>query len=92
MICIAIPAPDTQARKAIWDKHICGEGIVIPLSDDVDTSELSEKYSENFYGREIKNAVIRACTRVAVNGNETVTQADFLRAADDVKEDKNTKA
>lgn len=85
--CVAIPAPDVAGRKAIWEQHIRGKGINIPLSDDVNTQELAEKYSQDFHGREIRKAVIRACVYAAKDKHEALTQADFLKAAEAVKND-----
>ena len=82
LISIKIPDPDSAARKAIWEKHIYGEGINIPLFDDVNTAELAEKY--NFCGRDIKNAVVYACVDAA-GKSKSVTQADLLKACEDVK-------
>ena len=84
LISIEFPQPDVEARRAIWERHIRGNGLRIPLSDDVNTSELAEKY-DTFCGREIKNAVKDACVTCAVNGRETVTQSDLLRASEKVK-------
>ncbi len=83
LISIKIPDPDLAARKAIWEKHIYGEGINIPLSDDVNTAELAEAYA--FCGRDIKNAVVYACVDAARKSKD-VTQADFLKACAEVKE------
>ncbi len=43
LISIEFPMPDSEARKIIWQRHIKGEGIKIPLSDDVDTDTLAIK-------------------------------------------------
>ena len=83
LISIEFPVPDKTARKAIWDKHLRGEGMNIPLSDDVDTDELAEKYT--FCGREIKNAVKDACVTAAMHEKDSVTQSDFLRACEKLK-------
>ena len=83
LISIEFPVPDKTARKSIWDKHLRGEGMNIPLSDDVDTDELAEKYT--FCGREIKNAVKDACVTAAMHEKDSVTQSDLLRACEKVK-------
>ena len=83
LISIEFPVPDKTARKSIWDKHLRGEGMNIPLSGDVDTDELAEKY--DFCGREIKNAVKDACVTAAMHKRDSVTQSDLLRACEKVK-------
>ena len=67
-----------DARREIWEQHIRGNGIHVPLADDVDTHELAEKFE--FCGREIKKAVRDACLNTAIHGRNTVTQSDFTRA------------
>lgn len=84
LISIEIPAPDSEARRAIWEKHIQGEGINIPLSDDVCVEDLAEKYI--FCGRDIKNAVVYACIDAARKAKTAITQDDFLAACQKVKE------
>ena len=53
------------ARKNIWQRHLYGDGIKIPFDESINIDELAEKY-DSFCGREIKNAVIYACTSEAV--------------------------
>ena len=85
LVCIEIPAPDVKGRQAIWEQHIRGKGINIPLSDDVDTYELAEKYDTDFHGREIRKAVIRACVTCAMKGKDFISQSDFMDASEKVK-------
>lgn len=87
LISIEFHKPDVMTRKKIWDVHIfpTNEGIHklnIPLTDDVDTGFLAEKY--DFSGREIRNAVISACVRTAKDGRAFVSQDDFIIAADQI--------
>ena len=84
LISIEFPKPDTEARRAIWERHLRGEGLRIPLSDDVDVNELAEKY-DTFCGREIKNAVKDACVRAAKSESEPITQKDLLESSEKVK-------
>ena len=84
LVCIEIPAPDIKGRQAIWEQHIRGKGVSIPLDDSVNTQELAEKYNENFYGREIRKAVIRGCVTCAAAGREIVAQDDLMRAAEEI--------
>ncbi len=85
LVCIEIPAPDTKGRQAIWEQHLRGKGISIPLSDDVSTQELAEKYDKDFHGREIRKAVIRACVYAAKEKHEAVTHSVLLEAAEAVR-------
>ena len=83
LISIEFPMPDATARDIIWQRHIRGKGINIPLSEDVNTRELAERFP--FCGREIKNAVKDACVTVAMKNADVVTQADFLRSCEKTK-------
>lgn len=85
LISIEIPPPDFHGRKAIWEQHLTGSGINVPLADDVNIDELAKRYDENFYGREIKKAVIRACVSAVVGKRETLTQEDFMTACMNIK-------
>ena len=83
LINIEFTKPDKEARESIWNQHLRGKGLRIPLSDDVDICELAEKYE--FCGREIKNSVKDACVIAAIAGQETVTQANLIKAAEKTK-------
>lgn len=83
LISIEFPVPDAEARRVIWQQHIRGSGIRIPLADDVDIAELAEKYS--FCGREIKNAVKDACVTVAMREGNLVAQEDFIKSCEKTK-------
>jgi len=86
LISVEFKHPDIETRKRIWDGHIkasedcVNSKINIPLSEDVNTQALSEKY--DFVGREIRNAVISACIRVAMENRDVVTQADFEKSCE----------
>lgn len=85
LISVEFVKPDTDCRKKIWDVHIRpmgGNGLKIPLAENVDTEELSKKYE--FCGREIRKAVISACVTAAMNNREQVWQEDFKAAAENV--------
>lgn len=82
LISIKFTLPDQKTREKIWEQHIMGKGIKIPLSDDVNLQELAEKYE--FCGRDIKKAVRDACVTSALNGR-IVSQEDFIRACDKIK-------
>jgi len=83
LINIEFQIPDSKARYAIWYQHLKGEGLHIPLSDDVDLQELADKFE--FCGREIKNSVKDACVTVAIAGRDSVFQADLMKSAEKVK-------
>lgn len=85
LISIEFLPPDFDGRKAIWEQHLMGRGINIPMADDVDIDELAKRYDENFYGREIKKAVIRACVSAVTDKRENVTQEDLMTACMNVK-------
>ncbi len=83
LINIEFPMPDAKARMEIWNKHIQGDGIHIPLASDVNVIELAENYE--FCGRDIKNAVKNACVSAALQGRDYVTQEIFLKACEKTK-------
>ncbi len=83
LINIEFTRPDKEARYAIWYQHIKGKGLRIPLHYDVNIEELAENYE--FCGREIKNSVKDACVIAAIAGNDFVSQADFIKAAEKTK-------
>ncbi|MBQ5989213.1 MAG: ATP-binding protein [Oscillospiraceae bacterium] len=85
LINVEFVKPDLECRKKIWDVHISGNGIKIPLASDVDTQDLAEKY--DFCGRDIRKSVITACVSVAMKNGDTVTHSDFLSACEKVKEE-----
>ena len=83
LISIKFIEPDIESREKIWRVHIYptnNNKLNIPLADDVDITYLAENYS--FCGREIRSAVISACVRAAMSGNEIVCQDDFIHACD----------
>ena len=88
LISVEFPLPDVQTRKKIWDVHVKApnDGKVhrlnIPLADDVDTETLANQY--DFVGREIRNAVINACVRAAMNKRDIITQVDFIAACEGI--------
>lgn len=83
LINIGFTKPDQAAREAIWYQHLKGKGLRIPLAEDVDITELAEKYE--FCGREIKNSVKDACVVAAIAGQSFVTQANLIKAAEKTK-------
>ncbi len=83
LISIKFSLPGKDAREKIWEQHIRGKGIKIPLSDDVNISELAEEYE--FCGRDIKKAVRDACVRAALTDKNIVSQEDFVMSCEKVK-------
>lgn len=83
LINIEFTVPDVEARKSIWNEHLRGEGLRIPLANDVNLDELAEKYV--FCGREIKNSVKDACVTVAMSGRDEVCQSDLIKASEKTK-------
>lgn len=72
---IHFPLPDFEARGRIWKAHFPSE---LPLSADVDIEELAKV--DGVCGREIKNAVIDAALRVALNGQDRISLADLVES------------
>ena len=83
LINIEFTMPDAEAREAIWKIHLMGDGLRIPLSEDVDIHALAEKFE--FCGREIKSSVKDACVITAMNGWAFVNQETLLKAAEKVR-------
>lgn len=96
LISVEFSMPDAETRKTIWDVHVKAPDdgqqhqLNIPLSEDVDTVELSEKYE--FVGREIRNAVVAACVSVALDGRNVVSQSDFIDACEKIVKEKKSLA
>lgn len=82
---IFIDFPDAETRATIWKKHLYpfdeqSKNLRIPLSEDVDTVELGQKYI--LCGRDIRNTVVEACVDARRNGAAAVDQACLCRAAE----------
>lgn len=94
LISVEFIKPDVDTRKKIWDVHIrpANDGkthkLNIPLSEDVNTYELADKYE--FVGREIRNAVISACISAAMQERDIVAQSDIVRACDKIMLEKES--
>jgi len=94
LISVEFPVPDEPTRRKIWDVHIrpVEDGkkhrLNIPLSEDVDTKLLAEKY--DFVGREIRNAVVSACVNAVMSGKYIVTQNDFINASDNIVKERES--
>ena len=57
-----------------------GEGIRIPLANDVNISQIANDYV--LCGREIKNTVKNACISVALDKRDWVSQNDLRQACE----------
>ncbi len=90
LTCVEFPNPDAGARSRIWDVHLrSNDGrLRIPLSDDIDTTPLGQQYELS--GRDIKRAVISACIDVVSHQRTTVTQADLMKAAQTIVDEKSS--
>jgi SpoVK/Ycf46/Vps4 family AAA+-type ATPase len=55
LVKVKFESPDTDARAAIWSRHLPGQA---PLADDVDVADLARRFE--LTGGEIKNAVLVA--------------------------------
>lgn len=92
LISIEFEIPGIEERRSIWRVHIkpLDDGKVhklnIPLANDVDINELAEKYE--FVGREIRNAVVKACIKAAMNNMDEVHQIDFIESCEEISEEK----
>ena len=69
-------------REKIWWNHLQTDKVHIPLATDIDIKLISEKYE--FCGREIKNAVKKACVSAALRGDKQVFQKDLIKACEDI--------
>lgn len=92
LISIEFEIPGIEERKLIWSVHInpLDDGkphkLNIPLAEDVKIDDLAEKYE--FVGREIRNAVVKACIKAVMNSKNKVEQSDFIDACNDIAEEK----
>ncbi len=76
--------PDVATRKRIWEMHLIPS---IPLASDINTKTLAERF-QGFCGRDIKNAVVKACVTVAVNHGNYVCQKDIFKASEYIEEER----
>ena len=83
---IKFELPDVDNRLGIWRVHTSGNGISIPLSEDVNLKALAETY-DKFTGRDIRNAVISACIYTVSEGRDIVSLNDFIHACDEIVEE-----
>ena len=79
---IFFPMPDKETRLRIW-QSLPRE---LPLAEDVLFEELSN--IEGLCGRDIKNAVIDAATRVARKHKDVIAFSDLLVSVNRIKQSK----
>ena len=82
LVCIEMKRPDRNARRQIWRNHLypVEDGIAslhIPLDKDIDLEKLT---AYDFCGRDIRNAVKRACILTVLQNQQKVTQAALEEA------------
>lgn len=83
LINVEFKLPDADIREKIWKAHLYPSNdakvkLNIPLAADVDLKALAEKYI--VCGRDIRNAVVKACVTARKKGMNCVDQAGFERA------------
>lgn len=74
--------PDAKLRKMLWNRYIPAE-----MPNNVDISEISEKYS-NLSGSDISNAVLKAALKAAKNNENIVPQIYFENAVTEILKSK----
>ena len=72
--------PDEKCRKCIWENHIPPN---LPVDNDISFGELSR--IDDICGRDIKNAVIDAAVRAAINNTHPISTKDFSDAIQRIK-------
>jgi AAA+ superfamily predicted ATPase len=66
---IQFKMPDKDMRKRLWNKMLLPS---LPLDNDIDSEKLSE--IEGVCGRDIKNAVVKAAIKTAIEGFSSISQ------------------
>lgn len=92
LICIEMKKPDAKARKMIWHNHLYPAEdaeiqLNIPSKGDWNIDLLAEKY--DFVGRDIRNAVKKACITALVEKNDCVSQDHLIYACEAVQKQKD---
>ena len=78
---IEFPMPTANGRRDIWRRHLLPS---LPQASDVDALWLAENV-DDVCGRDIKNAVIDAAVRVAIDKRAEVSRADLVAAIERIK-------
>lgn len=93
LISVEFKIPGIEERKKIWNVHLKApqdgkaHKLNIPLAPNMDIDALSTQYE--FVGREIRNAVIKACVKAAMDNKNLVEQSDFISACDVIAREKD---
>ncbi|MCQ2240136.1 ATP-binding protein [Treponema sp.] len=87
LINIEFKLPDGIEREKILNSYIHKKGVNIPLAEDVDMKYVANKY-EGFSGRELRNIIIKACTKAVLEESEKVYQKHFISAAEEIEEER----
>jgi len=82
---IEFPLPDSEMKERLWRKLFLD---TIETQGEINFTTLVEN-STGFCGRDIKNAVIKACFMAVHKGNQFVTEQDLLDACANIR---NTRA
>jgi AAA+ superfamily predicted ATPase len=64
--------PDQEMRKKLWEKQLFDKDMHLPLSPDIDIEKLSA--IEDICGRDIKNGIVKAAIKSAIDNIERITQ------------------
>ena len=72
---IHFPMPDLAGRKKIWEQHLVPN---LPISEDVSAEKLADEF-DNVCGRDIKNAVIQAAVKAAVQKQCEISYSMFAQ-------------
>ena len=84
---ILFPMPDVDMLEKIWRVHL---PETIPFASSVDLHALAEKCVElKFCGRDVKNAVIRACKEAIFKGKDSLTMEDLINTSQYIFDSKN---
>ena len=91
LISIEFKKPNAELRRKIWNVHIYptnGNGLKIPLSNDIDVSKLAENY--DFCGREIRKAVVSACVKCAMRNQKILDMQSLTEACEQIKKEEES--
>ncbi len=82
---IYFPMPNEECRRDIWSAHL---PKALPQAPDLDLAALAKSVND-ICGRDIKNAVIDAASKMRRDGRKQIEQHDLLTS---IKHIKNTRA
>ncbi|MDR2782748.1 MAG: ATP-binding protein [Treponema sp.] len=73
--------PDFEMRRKLWEKMLIS---TLPLDPEISLEKLAQ--IEDICGRDIKNAVVKAATKTAIDGDAVITQKHLEDAVRDIIE------